>query len=95
MKACCGSRDLWSAAASVVLAAPWSIGVPTAPVIMSSATRVLFFYEPHSLGWFGGGGGVYRAREPIHVVNFLISPDFHCKKFSGPRRGGGGVKWPE
>ena len=36
----------------------------------------------------GGGGGVYRARDPI--VNFLISPDSRCKKFSGPRRGGGG-----
>jgi hypothetical protein len=36
---------------------------------------------------------VYRARDPI--VNFLISPDCHCKKFSGPRRGGGGVNGPE
>jgi hypothetical protein len=39
------------------------------------------------------GGGVYRARDPI--VNFLISSDFHNKKFSGPRRRGGGVKWPD
>jgi hypothetical protein len=53
---------------------------------------VLFFFVPPSLGLFtgGGGGGVYPAREPI--VNFLISPDFRRKKFSGPRRGGGGGK---
>jgi hypothetical protein len=35
----------------------------------------------------GGWGGIPSPRS---IVNFLIPPDFNCKNFSGPRRGGGG-----
>jgi hypothetical protein len=44
--------------------------------------------------WFTGRG----IPSPRSIVNFRISPDFHCKKFpalAGGGGGGGGVNWPE